>query len=269
MGAEPFSSREEAMKATDALAGSGSSWRMIGRLLAGIALAVASLAPISEPLSAQAPPAIAEERALRIGIIGAGAMGGPLGQLLADAGHQVVYASRNPAELMELVQAAAPRASAGYPDAAAYLGEVVILAVPPSAIPQLGADIGELLRGKIVIDITNPRLDRDGPITNEWLEMGTGLAMAQYLPGARVVKAFNTLGANMLGNSVREAGRIGVPIAADDPEARETVAALVRDAGFDPVIVGPLARAREFDRGTRVWVTGMTAAQVREALGVP
>jgi hypothetical protein len=62
--------------------------------------------------------------------------------------------------------------------------------------------------------------------------------------------------------------RIGVPIAGDDAADRELVATLVRDAGFEPVIVGPLARAKDFDRGTPVWVTGMNAQQVREALGV-
>jgi predicted dinucleotide-binding enzyme len=195
-------------------------------------------------------------------------MGGPLGQLLAAAGHQVVYSSRNPAELLPLVESASPRATAAYADAAAYFADVVILAVPPSAVPQLGEDIGQLLRGKIVIDITNPRLDRDGPITTEWLEMGTGLAMAQYLPGTRLVKAFNTLGANMLGNSVRDGVRIGVPIASDDQEAIQVVTQIVRDAGFDPVVVGPLARAKEFDRGTPVWVTGMSAAEVRATLGL-
>jgi predicted dinucleotide-binding enzyme len=235
-----------------------------------LAVGTASLA-LSSPaaLSAQTPPAIAEGRALSIGIIGAGNMGGPLGTLLAAAGHRIVWATRNPEELMPLVQGAAPRASAGYASAAADFGDVVILAVPPSAIPELGQEIGPLLQGKIVIDITNPRLDRDGPITNDWLAMGTGLAMAQYLPGARMVKAFNTLGANMVGNSETPGGRIGVPIAGDDAAAVATVRAIVRDAGFDPVVVGPLARAREFDRGTRVWVTGMTGAQVREALGLP
>ncbi|MEX1257797.1 MAG: NADPH-dependent F420 reductase [Gemmatimonadota bacterium] len=239
------------------------------RLLMWAAFGALGLSCAASELQAQDPPAIAENRALTVGLIGAGNMGGPLGQLLAAAGHQVVYSSRNPAELIELVQSAAPRAAAAFPDAAAVFADVVILAVPPSAIPQLGEDIGHLLVGKVVIDITNPRLDRDGPITNEWLEMGTGMAMAQYLPGARMVKAFNTLGANMLGNSVRPDGRIGVPIAGDDPDAVAIVTAIVRDAGFDPVVVGPLARAKDFDRGTPVWVTGMTGAEVREALGLP
>jgi predicted dinucleotide-binding enzyme len=221
------------------------------------------------PLAAQSGAALDEGRSMRIGIIGAGAMGGPIGQLWASEGHQVLYASRNPQELMDLVQSAAPMASAGFADAAAYFGDVILLAVPPSAIPQIGSDYGHLMEGKIVIDITNPRLDRDGEITNEWLAMGTGLAMAQYIPGARMVKAFNTLGAGMLTDPRSQNPPIGVPIAGDDPEAREIVATLVRDAGFEPVIVGPLERAIEFDRGTDVWVTGMTAAEVRASLGLP
>jgi predicted dinucleotide-binding enzyme len=117
--------------------------------------------------------------------------------------------------------------------------------------------------------MTNPRADRDGEEqTAEWLAMGTGQAMARYLPGARVVKAFNALSFRMLAEPAPNGVRIGVPIAGDNAEDRERAAALVRDAGFEPVIVGPLARAKDFDRGTPVWVTGMNAAQVREALGV-
>lgn len=207
-------------------------------------------------------------RSLEIGIIGAGDMGGPLGQLWAEAGHRIVYSSRNPHELMDLVAEAAPRASAAYPDAAADFGEVVLLAVPPSAVPGLGEDLGALLEDKIVIDITNPREDRDGPQTHEWLEMGTGLAMAQYLPGADVVKAFNTLGSFMFEDAHRDGELIGVPVAGDNDESVEIVAGLVRDAGFEPVVVGPLESARLFDRGTDVWVTGMTAREIRAELGL-
>ena len=98
--------------------------------------------------------------------------------------------------------------------------------------------------------------------------MGTGLAMAQYLPGVRLVKAFNSLGARMLANPMRNGARIAVPIAGDDEEARDIVADLVRDTGLEPVIVGPLARAKEFDRGSPVWVSGQSAAQLREALNL-
>ena len=221
-------------------------------------------------LTIAAPALQAQDGApTRIGIIGSGAMGGPMGLLWAEAGHEILYSSRNPDQLMELVRDAAPRASAGYADAAAFFGEVILLAVPPSAIQQIGEDYGHLMRGKVVIDISNPRADRDGvAITEEWLEMGTGLAMAQYLPGVRFVKAFNTLGSRMLGNPMSDGQRIGIPIASDDQGAIEIAAGLARDLGFDPVVVGPLARAKEFDRGSPIWVTGASAQEIRETLNL-
>jgi predicted dinucleotide-binding enzyme len=83
------------------------------------------------------------------------------------------------------------------------------------------------------------------------------------------VKAFNTLGARMLANPMRNGERIGVPIAGDDDEAVRIVADLVRDAGFEPVIVGRLERAKEFDRGSPIWVTGASAQEIRETLNIP
>jgi predicted dinucleotide-binding enzyme len=227
-----------------------------------------SLALAAAPLAGQAGQAQREGRALRIGVIGAGAMGAPLGLAWANAGHQVLFSSRNPDQLMDLVRQAAPRASAGYADAAAYFGDVILLAVPPSAIPQLGQDFGDLMRGKIVIDLSNPRVDRDGEITNEWLEMGTGEAMAQYLPGVRFVKAFNTVSPRSFANPMSNGVRIGVPIASDDEEAARITADLVRDVGLDPVIAGALARAKDFDRGSPIWETGASAQEIRQALGI-
>ena len=228
-----------------------------------------ALALAASPLFAQAGLAEREGRTMRIGIIGSGTMGGAIGLLWAEAGHQILFSSRNPDQLMDLVQSAAPRASAGYPDAAAFFGDVVLLAVPPGVIQQIGEDFGHLMQGKVVIDLSNPRADRDGPLTDEWLEMGTGLAMAQYLPGVRLVKAFNSLGSGMLANPIRNGQTIGVPIAGDDAQARDIVADLVRDAGLEPVIVGPLARAQEFDRGSSIWVTGASAQEIRETLNLP
>ena len=235
---------------------------------AGLVLAPGLLPLGSGLLAAQANASPQERRSLRIGIIGSGAMGGPLGLLWAEAGHQVLFSSRNPDQLMELVRGGAPRASAGYPDAAAFFGEVILLAVPPGAVPQIGEDLGQLMQGKVVIDLGNPRADRDGPLTDEWMAMGTGLAMAQYLPGVRFVKAFNTVNPRSFRNPVRDGVRIGVPIAGDDEEAVAITVALVRDAGLDPVVVGPLARAKEFDRGSPIWETGASAQEIREALNV-
>jgi 8-hydroxy-5-deazaflavin:NADPH oxidoreductase len=206
-------------------------------------------------------------RALRIGIIGSGQMGGGLGGMWARAGHQVLFSSRNPGELAALVASAGGSARAGLPQEAAEFGEVVLVAVPYGALPQIGRDLGSLLQGKIVVDCGNPRADRDGPMADDALARGTGVVSAEYLPGVRLVRAFNAISAAMIGRGPNEAGeRIGIPIAADDTDAAAVVSSLVEEAGFDPVMVGGLARAREFDRGTPVYVRGMTARQLREAL---
>jgi predicted dinucleotide-binding enzyme len=205
----------------------------------------------------------------RIGIIGSGAMGGAVGIRWAQAGHEVLFSSRNPQDLVELVGAAGSRARSGYPQEAAEFGDVVLIAVPYGALPQIGRDHASLMQGKIVIDCGNPRADRDGPMADEAIAKGTGVASAEYLPGVRLVRAFNALSAVQVEREAHRAGeKIGVPIAADDAEATQVVSELVVDAGFDPVVVGPLARARDFDRGTAVYVRGLTAAQLREALGL-
>ena len=98
---------------------------------------------------------------------------------------------------------------------------------------------------------------------------GTGVASAAFLPGTRLVRAFNAIFYKNLASEAHRPGeRVGIPIAGDDAQALEVAQRLVRDAGFDPVVVGPLARAREFDVGTPVYTQVLTAAQLRKALGL-
>jgi predicted dinucleotide-binding enzyme len=223
-------------------------------------------------LIGQAQPAgpAGEPGVLRIGIIGSGEMGGAVGLRWAKAGHEVLFSSRNPAELADLVREAGPKAHAGLPQEAAEFGEVVLIAVPYGAVPQVGRDYAHLMRGKIVIDLSNAREDRDGAVAAPSLAKGLGIASSEFIPGVRLVRALNALSAGMVNDEAFRPGEnIGVPIAGDDPEAVATAVHLVADAGFDPVVVGPLARAKEFDRGTPVYVKGMTAAELREALGLP
>jgi hypothetical protein len=235
---------------------------------AGAAAAGVALAPLA--LEAAEGARRPGSGAIRIGIIGSGQQGGAVGLQWARAGHEILFSSRNPDQLGDLVAEAGPRARAGLPDEAARFGDVVLIAVPYGALPQVGRDHAPLMRGKVVIDCGNPREDRDGPMAAEAIAKGTGVASAGYLPGVRLVRAFNALSSIQVEREAhREGEKLGIPIAADDPEATAIVADLVVDAGFDPVVVGPLSRAREFDRGTRVYVRGMTAAQLREALGLP
>jgi len=206
---------------------------------------------------------------LRIGIIGSGRIGGSIGLRWAEAGHHVLFSSRNPDELEELVAQAGSNARAGYPADAARFGDVILVAVPYGAMPQVGRDFAPLMQDKIVIDCGNPRADRDGPMANEAIARGTGVTSAELFPGVRLVRAFNAISFLMVQNEAnREGELIGVPIAGDDPAAVAVTRQLVRDAGFEPVVVGGLERARDFDRGTDVYVRGMTATELRRALNL-
>jgi predicted dinucleotide-binding enzyme len=206
---------------------------------------------------------------LRIGIIGSGQIGGAVGKRWAEAGHQILFSSRNPEELAPLVAEAGTNTRAGTVAEAVAFGDVILIAVPYGALPQVGADHAAGMRGKIVIDCANPRADRDGPMADDAIARGTGVASAEYFPGTRLVRAFNAVSFTMVENEHHRAGeRIGIPVAGDDAEAVAITERLVRDAGFDPVLVGPLDSARRFDRGTEVYVRGMTAAQLRQALGL-
>ena len=235
-------------------------------LIAGAGVTLPTLLPAIAGLnSAQAQGG----DSLRIGIIGSGQIGGSVGLRWAEAGHQILFSSRNPDSLGELVEQAGGNARAGYPADAAEFGDIVLVAVPYGAMPQVGADYAPLMQGKIVIDCGNPRADRDGPMADDAIARGTGVASAGYFPGVRLVRAFNAVSFLMVQNEAHRDGElIGIPIAGDDAEAVAVTERLVRDAGFDPVVVGGLERAREFDRGTSVYVRGMTARELREALGL-
>jgi predicted dinucleotide-binding enzyme len=204
---------------------------------------------------------------MKIGIIGTGDIGGALARHWAAAGHQLLISSRHPEQLQALAKELGPKVKVGTPREAAAFGDVVMLAVPYGALPQVGHDYAAELKGKVVLDAGNPYPSRDGDMAVRDRVRGTGVASAEYLPGARLVRAFNAINAGPLANdSFHKPERLGIPLAADDAEAMEIAKQLVSDAGFDPVPVGRLSRAREFDYGTPVYVRGMTAAELRKAL---
>jgi predicted dinucleotide-binding enzyme len=211
----------------------------------------------------------AAEAPLKIGIIGAGHIGGTLASLWVKAGHEVLVSSRHPEQLQGLVRSLGPRARAGTPREAALFGNVVLISVPYAALPQIGRDLRTELSGKIVLDTGNPYPQRDGDMAVEARRKGTGVSSAEFLPGVRLVRAFNAINSGDLASEAHRSGeRIAIPLAGDDSQALEMAQRLVRDAGFEPVVVGPLARAREFDVGTAVYTRLMTAVQLRQALGL-
>jgi predicted dinucleotide-binding enzyme len=176
---------------------------------------------------------------MRVGIIGAGRIGGNTAHLLAKAGHQVQLSfARDRAKLEQLAREIGGNASVGTPAEAVGFGEVVIFSVPWGAIPEALAQAGPL-EGKIVVDTTNQF--GAGPMPAD------GQTAAQFnsarMPGARYTKSFNTLTS---GFQAEAAGRTGPErvvqwICGDDEDAKRVVARLVADAGFEPVDLGGTA----------------------------
>lgn len=204
---------------------------------------------------------------MRIGIVGAGMIGSTLAKLWVDAGHEVRIASRHPGELRPRVEKLGKRASAGTPEDAVEFGNVVMVTIPLRGIPDLARDLGPALAGKVVLDTGNAYVQRDGDVAREASRHADGSAgwAAEMFPGAKWVKAFNTVYFKVLETEAqREGDRVGIPLAGNDRDALEIAAQLVRDAGFDPVIVGPLARGKEFEPDTRPYNTGMSGPNLRK-----
>ena len=208
---------------------------------------------------------------MKIAVVGSGNIGGLIGKLWTRAGHEVCFSSRHPEKLDGLVAESGSKSSRGSIDDALAFGEVILLSIPYKAVREFGNAHGAQIAGKIVIETGNPYPARDGDLAKEVFDskLGTGIWSARWLPGARVVRGFNTVWDETLAKEAhRPPPRLGIPLASDDAAALEVAARLVRDAGFDPVLVGPLARARDFDVGASVYDSDMSGPDVRKALGV-
>ncbi len=203
---------------------------------------------------------------LKIGIIGSGNIGSTIGTLWVKSGHPVMFSSRHPEELATLVQGLGDLAKAGTVADAIKFGDVVFIAVPYGAYPQIGKDYGSQLAGKIVLDAGNATVRRDGEaLTNEAKEEGIGNVSAKYLPGARIVRAFNSMGYKLFASEANRSGeRMAIPLASDDKEGLTVASKLVHDAGFDPVVVGPLARAKDFQQGGALYGKQLTAQEFQK-----
>lgn len=225
----------------------------------------ASLALVAGgPVRAQTAPQPA-----KIGIIGAGNIGSTIGGLWVKAGHAVMFSSRHPEELKGLVDGLGPKARAGTPAEAIAFGDVVLIAVPYKAYPQLAQDYGAPLQGKTVIDAGNATQARDGEVYAEVKASGIAAVSAKYLRGAHIVRAFNAANYKLFAkNANRDGGRMAIPIAGDDSQAVASVAKLVSDAGFDPVTVGSLAKADSFAMESPGFGLELTAPELSARLGV-
>ncbi|MDP2701199.1 MAG: NAD(P)-binding domain-containing protein [Candidatus Rokubacteria bacterium] len=233
--------------------------------MAGSGLAVLALAARPDITLAQTPGS-----PLKIGLVGAGREGGALGTLFVKAGHPVMFSSRHPEELKGLVAGLGPLAQAGTVEQAIAFGDVVAIAIPYTAMEQIGkAHAGALAKKVLVVDVSNPIARRDGEDLVKWVgeQGGAGLVTAKLLPGAHIVRAFNAIGSRRLVELAHSPGEpVGVPIAGDDPKAIAVAQSLIREIGFEPVLVGGLAMGRHLVPGSPLGGEH-TPAEIRQIAG--
>jgi len=229
------------------------------RIVGLAALAVAALPQVTLAQTGASP--------LKIGMIGSGREGGALGKLFAKAGHPVMFSSRHPETLKDLAAAAGPLAQTGTVEQAIAFGDVIVLGVPYTAVEQIGKDHGAALAKKVlVIDVSNPIPRRDGEdfVKSVNAQGGAGLVTAKWLPGSHIVRAFNAIGSGRLAENAQRPEKVGVPIAGDDPKAIAAAEALIREIGFEPVLVGDSAMGRHLVPGTPL-AGEHTPAEIRQA----
>jgi predicted dinucleotide-binding enzyme len=175
--------------------------------------------------------------------------------------------SRHPEELQALVTELGPRAHLGTPRQAAAFGSIILVSIPYGAMPQIGTDLRQELAGKVILDTSNPNERRDGAMATDAKEKGAGVTTAQLLHNTRIVRAFNCIGAaSLASDGFRQPERLAIPIGGDDAKALAIAAELVREIGFDPVVIGSLARTRIFDLGQPLATGQLTAAEMRSKL---
>ncbi len=191
------------------------------------------------PFAALAQAGASEK--MRIGTLGSGRVGSAIGRAWVKAGHEVMFSSLDLEADKKLAASLGAGARAGTPREAAAFGSVLLVSVPYTALPGLGRDLGDLIKGKIIIDTSNPIVSRDGEMAVAAREKGAGIASQEFLPGARIVRAFNAVGAGRMAEAAGKTERVGMPIAGDDPDAISVASALIQDVGYEPVLVGTLA----------------------------
>lgn len=180
---------------------------------------------------------------MKIGILGTGSVAIALGKGWARENHQMLYGSRNPGSGGDRVYKVGGQADCGTLEEAVDFSDVVVLAVPYRVVPETVRAIGPAkFKGKTVIDVTNVLTDK--------MEMAVGFdssgaeEIAKMLPGAKVVKAFNTVFADNMSLGRFGATKLAAFIAGDDAESKKAVSKLASDLGFEPIDAGPLKNAR-------------------------
>ncbi len=190
-----------------------------------------------------------------IAVIGTGSVAGALGPEFAALGHIIVYGSRDPSrdEVRALVERTGNGASATTPAESVIGADIVVMAVPGTAVEAITKGLGDL-SGKIIIDPTNA-IDRND---EGYLELVYDSSTAEIIqgaaPAAYVVKAFNTLNWRTMVDPDSSGGPVSIPLVGDSAEAKATVAELVEGMGLEPIDLGPLRYARHVEGMLLVWI---------------
>ncbi len=229
---------------------------------ARVAVAASLLAALLGTASAQTAA-----KHYKIGVIGAGHVGGTLGTLWAKAGDDVIFASRHPEALKDLAAQAGPHAKTGTPAEAIAGADVVLIAIPYKAMPDFAKENAAAMKGKVVFDASNAVAARDGAIVDEVKAKGIGAYTAGLLPDTHVVRGFNAISYKDMAADGNKPDPIAIPLAGDDPQALAVGEDLVRQAGFAPVVV-PLNRAGEFGPGLKLGAGAFTVAEWKAKLGL-
>lgn len=186
---------------------------------------------------------------MNIGILGSGRVGSALGRQWARLGHAVMFGSRTPDRLRDMVKSAGPNARAGTSEEVVAFADVILLSVPWTATRETVTSVVDW-RGKVLIDAVNrlrdlPPVDSIGASSED---------VAHWARGAWVVKAFNTIGSEVMDQPVFDGDRAALLLCGDDPDAKAVVAGLASEIGFEPVDAGGIKMSEIVDHMTRLWI---------------
>lgn len=207
---------------------------------------------------------------MKIGVIGSGNIGGNLGKHWAKAGHEVLFTSRHPEELGQLVKEAGGKSKAVSLDEAWEANaDVYLLAVLFKAIDKLSELYAGEYGNKVIIDATNPYPERDGEMAQEVRDSNRNASeyTAMKFGTAKTAKAFNTIYADHLKErAFRESDKLAIPFAAQDEDSKKITQQLIEDIGFDPVYVGGLEDTHIMDPEQKIYGKSTNRQELEEMM---